>query len=215
MTPGTLILIPLKEEAAPLRRRLAGRAEVAIQIIGIGAARAERAARAALAGPARPAAVFTCGFAGGLDPEFEAGQVLFAAEDPRLATALLTAGARRAVFLQTPRVVVTAAEKRALREATGAGAVEMESGTIQRICAEHGVPCATVRAISDTATQDMPLDFNALAHADQSLSLRKLLFAIARAPSRIPALLALQARCKHAAHALAEVVVRALDAKAG
>ena len=203
MTPATLILIPLKEEAAPLRQRLAGRPDVAIQIIGIGARNAERAMRAALAAPTRPARVFTCGFAGGLNPEFEIGHVIFATDDAALGAALAQAGARPAVFLQTPRVVVTATEKRTLRETTGADAVEMESGTIQSVCREAGLPCATVRAISDTAGQDMPLDFNALANPDQSLNFGKLLAAIARSPGRIPALLRLQSNCQRAAEELA------------
>lgn len=213
MTPATLILVPLKEEAAPLRRRIAGRADVAIQLIGIGALRAERAAREALVGPTKPEVVFTCGFAGGLHPDLPAGAVLFYSEDKRLTSALSRAGARPAVFLQTPRVVVTAEEKRSLRATTGADAVEMESATIQQVCRECGVPCATVRAVSDTAAQDMPLDFNALANPDQSLNLLKLLFAVARSPGRIPALLRLQARCKQAAGALAEVMIKVLDSE--
>jgi adenosylhomocysteine nucleosidase len=207
--PATLILIPLKEEAAPVRRRLAGRSDVRIQLIGIGARNAERAIREALAG-GRPERVFTCGFAGGLNPELETGRVIYATEDAELSAALRQAKARSAVFLQTPRVVVTAAEKFELRSRTGADAVEMESATIQSVCHEHHVPCATVRAISDPATQDMPLDFNALANPDQSLNFGKLLAAIARSPGCIPALLRLQASCRLAAERLAETLAQVL-----
>ena len=206
---ATLILIPLKEEAAPVRRRLAGRPDVVIQLIGIGARNAERAIREALAGP-RPARVLTCGFAGGLNPEFEIGRVIFATDDAALGLALERAGAQRAVFLQTLQVVVTAAEKRSLRASTAADAVEMESATIQAVCREAGVPCATVRVISDTAGQNMPLDFNALANPDQSLNFGKLLAAIACSPGRIPALLRLQANCRLAAQRLAETLARVL-----
>lgn len=212
MTPATLILIPLKEEAAPVRQRLAGRPDVAVQLIGIGARNAERAIRAALVAPARPRRVFTCGFAGGLNPAFAIGRVIFASTDPALAAVLQAAGAQPAIFLQTPRVVVTAAEKQALRAGTGADAVEMESTTIQNVCREHGVPCATVRAISDTAGQDMPLDFNALANPDQSLNFGKLLLVIARSPGRIPALLRLQGDCQRAARELARTLADALAA---
>ena len=207
--PTTLILFPLKEEADQTRRRLAGRTDVSIRLIGIGARNAERAIREALA-ETKPERVFTCGFAGGLNPELAIGQVIFASESPGLRAALLHAGARSAVFLQTPRVVVTAAEKLRLRQTTGADAVEMESATIQAICQQAAVACATVRVISDSASQDMPLDFNALANEDQSLNFGKLLAAIARSPGRIPALLRLQANCRLAAQRLAETLAAVL-----
>lgn len=214
--PATLILIPLKEEAAPVRRKLAAHPDVAVRIIGIGARNAERATRECLAA-ARPARVFTCGFAGGLNPDLEVGRVLFATQERSLAEVLATAGARESVFVQTPRIVVTAEEKRQLRRRSAADAVEMESSTVHAVCAEFRVPCATVRVISDAAGDDMPLDFNALAKPDQSLSFPRLLLAIARAPRCVPGLLRLQANCKLAAARLAatlEAAVRNLSPNA-
>jgi hypothetical protein len=93
-----------------------------------------------------------------------------------------------------------------LRAETGADAVEMESAAIHAVCAERGIPCATVRVISDTADEDLPLDFNALAKADQSIDFGKLFLAVAKSPGKIGALLALQKKTKFAAAQLAGVL---------
>jgi len=84
--------------------------------------------------------------------------------------------------------------------------VEMESAAIEAVCAERGIPCATVRVISDTAKEDLPLDFNALSKPDQSLDFGKLFLTIVKSPGKIGALMALQKKTRFAAEQLAEVL---------
>ena len=82
----------------------------------------------------------------------------------------------------------------------------MESGAIHAVCFERGIPCATVRVISDTADEDLPLDFNMLARPDMGLDYGKLIWAIAKPPGKIAVLLRFQKNCKFAANQLAIVL---------
>lgn len=203
----TLICFALKEEAAPFQKLVAGRSDVFVLVTGIGRANSERAVREFLL-VGKPRRVLTCGFAGGLDPKFKTGEVLFATKEAALAEALSRSGACPAVFTCVDRIVTTTFEKQMLRANTQAEVVEMESEVIHMICQERDIPCATVRVISDTAQEDLPLDFNQLSNSDQSLNFGKLAVAIMKSPGKIPALLRLQKQTSLAAKRLAEVLIR-------
>jgi adenosylhomocysteine nucleosidase len=157
---------------------------------------------------APPTLVLTCGFAGALNQDLKLGDVIFELStlNSQLSTCLLAAGAKPAKFFCADRIATTVAEKKKLRAETGADAVEMESGAIQAVCRERGIPCATLRVISDTAGEDLPLDFNALAKPDMNLDYGKLAWAIARSPGKIGALLKLQNQTRLAAEKLAVIL---------
>ena len=205
----TLVCFALKEEAGAFEKARAKKSGSAILITGLGRKNAERSLRKSLAG-LPPAFVLTCGFAGGLDPELEIGDVVFSTADAVIAQKLAAAGATPAKFFCAARIATTAAEKSELRRTTGADAVEMESEVIQAVCRERGIPCATVRVISDAAWEDLPLDFNTLAKADLNLHYGKLALAIAKSPGKIPALLRLQKNSRFAAGRLAEVLAKVI-----
>jgi hypothetical protein len=183
-----------------------------------------------------PKLVLTCGFAGGLNPDLKLGDVVF--ETPSIRSSrheeaqtkignrkseigneleppyvgyyerLITAGAKPAKFFCAKRIATTVAEKKRLRDETGADAVEMESAAIRVVCAERGIPCATVRVISDPASVDLPLDFNALAKPDKSLDFGKLFLTIAKSPGKISALMELRKKTGFAAEQLAGVLAK-------
>ncbi len=207
MKRSWLVCFALKEEAAPFRRITAGKPGVAVLVVGIGRQNAEKSLREYLSAHS-PEFVFTCGFAGGLNSSLQLGDVGFEVPSPpsEMQSLLLAAGAKPVNFFCANRIATTVAEKKKVREDTGADAVEMESAAIHAVCREHGIPCATVRAISDTANEDLPLDFNALAKPDKNLDYGKLLAAIVRSPGKIGALLALQKKTRFAAKQLAGVL---------
>ena len=118
------------------------------------------------------------------------------------------ADAKHASFFSAPRIATTVAEKKQLRAETGADVVEMESGAILAVCRESRIPCAMVRAISDTALENLPLDFNALSKPDMSLDFGKLAWAIIKAPWKIVALIRLQRKTSLAAKQLADVLAK-------
>jgi len=205
-----LLTFAVREESAPFQKLAGSRADLHVLLTGIGQRSAERTIRRALAGPL-PQLVLSCGFAGGLNPELATGTVVFSAdEDSALSPALLATGARPAEFHCADRVAVTAEEKRALRQNTGADAVEMESRVIRALCRERGIPGATVRVISDAAEEDLALDFNRLLDVRQNLSYGRLALALAKMPGKMPALLKLRRQTQAAAEKLARVLMSVL-----
>ena len=130
--------------------------------------------------------IISTGFCGGLDPALQVGDIV------------------REIHT-IDRVAVTAAEKRELRERTGAAAVDMESSALAEKAREWGVPFHVIRAVSDRADEDMPLDFNMYRGSDGRFSISRIaLAALARPFSRVPALLRLDRNCRIAARSLGD-----------
>ena len=206
---GTLVCFALEDEAAPFRKLATKIPDVAILITGIGARNAEAAVRKFFK-ESVPKQVFTCGFAGGLNPELQGGDVVFMTGYPALEEKLADTDATLADFFTSPRIATTVAEKKKLRAETGADVVEMESGAILEVCRERRIPCAMVRVISDTADEDLPLDFNQLSKPDMNLHYGKLAWAITKSPGKIGALIELHKRTSFAAQQLANVLAKAI-----
>ena len=207
----TLVCFAVKEEAKPFERRMAGREDIQVLVTGMGRRNAENAIRTALERE-RPGLVLSCGFAGALNPALARGSVVFAAEpESKVAAGLRSAGAQPGRFHCADKVASTSREKRALRESTGADAVEMESQVICSVCRGKAIPSATVRVVLDTVEEDLPLDFNQLMTADERLDGAKLALALVKAPGKIPALVRLQRESGEAAKLLSDVLTAFLS----
>jgi adenosylhomocysteine nucleosidase len=113
----------------------------------------------------------------------------------------LGCGARRIDALySSPVIVVTPAQKRQLRGM--ADAVDMESRTILGECQQRGIPGLALRAISDTADVDLPLDLNRSVTPRGQISRGRLFADLVRRPTALPELVRLGVLGYRAATAL-------------
>lgn len=161
----------------------------------------------------------SAGLAGALRPEYQLADVLAARTvssggtqgpresrvidcDPALVALAGECGARIAARVHTAdRVISTAGEKQRLGAA--ADAVEMESFEIVKESMAYGARPVVIRAISDTAQENLPLEMDRVLTADGRVSRSRVLGQLARRPWALPGLLRLGARSKRAAEALA------------
>lgn len=206
-----LVCFAVPEEAAPFRKRVLPHKIPRLEVLvtGMGAHNARRGIleRLQTGGRPPPAMVLTCGFAGGLVPTLPRGTVVHDSDpEAGLETVLAHAGSRSVRFLCLTRVAVTVAEKTELRRASGAEAVEMESGVIRQVCHEHRIPSATIRVISDAASDDLPVDFNQMMTSDMRLHFGRLAVSLLRSPTAITGLLRLRRQTVDAAHRLASAL---------
>ncbi len=190
-------------------RHARGRTDIEVHTSGMGRKNAEAAISKILAA-GHPRHVFTVGVAGALHPDLKVGDVVFETADLCLAGALIALGAKQVKFVTTEHVLLTAEERRRLREKTGGDVVENESGFVQAMCRTRGVPCTTIRTISDTANQDLPFDFNKLTGPDGNVSYCKVIGAVLRKPSALPALIRLAIQTNKATKSLSNFLQRAL-----
>lgn len=151
---------------APVWARFCGPADHSVLLIetGLGQANAERAVHWVLSKPTLcgisyvPRLLIFAGFAGALDASLRVGDVVFVdevvtEEGNRWRTTAQGCGAcTHGNLLTMDRLVATEEEKRRLGGQHGAVAVDMESAVFARLCAQAGIPFASVRAISDETT---------------------------------------------------------------
>lgn len=182
-----------------------------IWVTGMGLENARRGGEAALE-TGRPERIITSGVAGALDPEARVAWVYHEADANFPGGDRLQASASRSgLIVSRDRIVVTRAEKAQLRAETGADLVDMESAALRKMAQARGIPSATVRSVSDTATRDLVLDFNRVYTPHKTLHPGRLALEIARAPWKIPALIRFGADAQKASVRLAEVLIDMLD----
>jgi adenosylhomocysteine nucleosidase len=219
-----LVTFAVEQEFAPWRRLRAfrrvsrgsvpafaaqvGTADVRVALTGIGHVTTERVLPTLFED--EPDFCISSGLAGALRPDLRSGEVLAAAAvrsqqagraleaDARMLSLAVNLGARRiATLLTAPRVVNTAGEKRGC--SSMGDAVEMESFRLLCAAAGRAIPAIAVRAVSDTADDDLPLDFNRVIDPRGRISYSRLMAEVLRRPQRLPALVRLGRSSQQAA----------------
>jgi len=144
--------------------------------------------------------IVSVGFCGALDPSLKIGDIVVSGDGVESARTFV-----RGEIVCADRVIVTASEKRALRQRTGAIVAEMESAAVAAKARDWGVPFRCIKVVSDIANEDMPLDFNQYRDSAGNFSRARIAFAALRRPfTAIPGLLRLDRNCRQAAQALGE-----------
>ena len=167
---------------------VAGR-RVAWCVAGAGGDAAGRATRLLIDGH-RPRVIVSAGFAGGLDPALARGSVVYPRRSinhrggPPIAVAAAGQGSAAAAagntignatssddltIVSVDTVVTTAAAKRDLAAATGASLVDMETYAVATAAHTAGLPCVSIRVISDDASQDLPKEIAALVQPQSGM----------------------------------------------
>lgn len=188
-------------------------AEICVAVTGVGSRNAERVSRAVCDGSTD--ICISSGLAGALSPRNVVGDVLAAdrivladgsaplRSDARLLDLAANCGAKRVgAFLTSETPVATLAEKRRL--VALADAVEMESRSVIAAAQGRGIPAVAIRAVSDAADEDLPLDFARVVGPTGHVSIPKLLVQLVAKPHRIPGLIRLGRSSRRAAIRLAE-----------
>jgi adenosylhomocysteine nucleosidase len=197
---NALIVCGLKREASilagPGRTALSGDASTL-------------SARLAETASLRPSLVISWGLCGGLDPRLRPGDLILGSEivsdegavrtdeavTASLAQRLVSAGARVAVerFAAADATVLTAAAKAALRHATGAAAVDMESLIAGQYALAQRSPFAILRAVADPAERDLPPVVLKAVDSDGGIDALAVIGELIRSPGQLAGLRALAA----------------------
>jgi len=199
-----LVLTAIDLEARALARALSlpplaslsfpafGRGTLRVASVGLRAGMLGSRWTALVAASDRPLVV-SAGVCGGLDPALRVGDLVLPeavinADGLRLpitgsevqrAAAAGGGPARTGIMATANSSVATPEAKAALRAATGALAVDLESAAILEAAAAHGCSSLVVRAVSDDASETLPDELTRLMGADGRIRCRGM-FALVR-----------------------------------
>lgn len=103
-------------------------------------------------------------------------------------------------LLTSKRLVLTANEKQ--RMGLFGDAVDMESFRVMAAAHGRGIPAITLRAISDTVDEDLPMDFSEHVSESGQIAVGRVLGKIAFSPQIIPTMIRFGSRTKRVAEKL-------------
>ncbi|HUL32676.1 MAG TPA: hypothetical protein VL128_02225 [Candidatus Eisenbacteria bacterium] len=212
----------LDYEGLKLRKTRIGPAEIYVLITGVGAQAASRSMDLMMGMADRDQHFDVCisgGLAGALcdtlnvndiiapkeliaqmqNPSLDSGRLQVDAELRQMA---LRQGAKDANCLFTSdEVLVKASQKKSC--ASRAQSVDMESFEIVKQATAWGARNVVIRAISDSATEDMPIDFNRTLSEKNEVSLSKVFVELLKNPLALPGLIRFGKQSQEAGERLA------------
>jgi adenosylhomocysteine nucleosidase len=179
--------------------------------------------------------ILSIGYAGGLDPDLAVGDLLVAdkilvpaaesgqnasqaswAIDPALVDVAMTlevgqnAKAKRGPLMTVDQVVVHPEQKQKLYAQSGALAVEMETSALVQLAQEKQIPFLSIRAISDTASQEL-IDVSPLLSPDGEVSPLKAGWYVATHPGSLKSLNTLRQHASRATNVLTDFIPRIIS----
>lgn len=228
---GFLILTGVELEARTLARELElpllpafafpvfGREAVRVAPVGLQAGFLAERRASLLQGFSHPL-IISAGVCGGLDPFLKPGDLVVpesvlgpggerlnvTPSFHRAAQSVGGAPVHTGSILTARSVAATPAEKRELREMSGAVAVDMESSIILEAAQAAGCPSLVVRGVSDDARHALSRDLTSLVSPEGRLCRgRAVALAIIR-PSTIPEAILIRRNTRKALHAVARLL---------
>jgi len=142
--------------------------------------------------------VISIGIAGALSPQLKPGDVIVAsailsrgkcfAADSAWSERLVARlpGAMLLPIAGTDALIVTAAEKTRMFDATGAHTADMESHIAAEIAESRGLPVACLRIVADAAASDLPACASVALTSEGKVNLAAVLGSVLKRPRQIP-----------------------------
>jgi nucleoside phosphorylase len=162
--------------------------------------------------------LISAGFAGALNDELHAGDLLFAENFSTVQLNEMRSGLgssliHRANLLTVSSIIDSIEERQKIAQTTGAAAADMETEFIARGCAEHGVPLLSLRVISDTPSEPFPGPSKILFDVErQRTNATKLSLHLLRHPTVIPRWILFARRIARARRTLANALLEVVHA---
>ncbi len=195
----------------------AGVSPAILAVSGMGDENAYRTAKRLIGLYPDASAYVSVGLSAALTPELAPGDIVGAAEvveassgnvypsAPGPVAALSKVKCRVGRFAAVSKTIITSDKKKEIADATGAIALDMESGGAARACTEAGIPFISIRAISDTLDEDLPVDFNLFMRGGK-IDMTRLILHIVAHPAKIPPLMRFGGNSRMACEKLGEAV---------
>jgi adenosylhomocysteine nucleosidase len=194
-----------------------GSNEVTVLLTGIGGENAYKAMRT-LPIEMHDVCIST-GLAGALQASLKPGDIVVARtaetldqklrieSDSALVDFAVACGARAVKISLTSETIVAMADEKQELGKSGS-VVEMETSYILRVAEKHHVPAVAVRAISDAADEDLPVDFGRIMDSRGHLKYGGLLMEVGLHPYRLAPLMKFAGQSRAAAGSLADFLDR-------